>query len=179
MYGGYASATVTSMSAAGICAVHTIDRGSTPSNRLIQVRSGVSLAIPTAHLVEGRWGIREGRELFRRIVATRPWPTAVVCGNAYLAVGALLESQALGIAVPGTMSIVGYDDIEIMSHLPVPLTTVRVPGQTIGRSAAQVLLARMEGRAIDIPLESEAEIVVRASSGPPPAHISGLPKEPS
>src|SRR5262249_33959447 len=139
--------------------------------RLDGVRDALAekaLAIPPAHLVEGRWGIREGRELFRRIVATKPWPTAVVCGNAYLAVGALLESQAMGIAVPGTMSIVGYDDIEIMGELPVPITTVRVSSDVIGRRAAEVLVARLENRAIETAYEVEAEIIVRDSSGPPP-----------
>ena len=140
--------------------------------RLDGVRDALAekgLAILPAHLVEGRWGIHEGRELFRRIVATKPWPTAVVCGNAYLAVGALLESQAMGIAVPATMSIAGYDDIEIMRELPVPITTVRVSSDVIGRRAAQVLVARLEHRAIETAYEVEAEIIVRESSGPPTA----------
>ena len=66
------------------------------------------------------------------------------------------------------VSIVGYDDIEIMSHLPVPVTTVRVPSAEIGRVAARVLIARVEGREHSEPLEAQAELVIRASSGPPP-----------
>jgi LacI family transcriptional regulator len=74
----------------------------------------------------------------------------------------------MGIAVPGTMSIVGYDDIEIMRELPVPITTVRVSSDVIGRRAAEVLIARLENRALETAYEVEAEIIVRASSGPPP-----------
>ena len=126
------------------------------------------LAVRPQHFAIGEWTVAEGRSLFRRVIAADPRPTAVICGNAHLTVGALLEALALGLKVPDDVSIVGYDDIEVMSHLPVPLTTVRVPGQVVGRSAAQILVARLEGRELNVPLEIEAEIVIRASSGPPP-----------
>lgn len=127
-----------------------------------------SIAIMPAHYAEGFWGVNEGRQLFRRIVAQKPWPTAVICGNAYLTVGALLESQAMGIGVPKEMSIVGYDDIEIMSELPIPITTVRVSSDEVGRRAARLLIARLEGSELDPGFECDAEIIVRASSGPAP-----------
>lgn len=125
-----------------------------------------SIAIQPRHFAQGRWGINEGRQLFRRILESKPWPTAVICGNAYLSVGAVLESQAMGIKVPAEMSIVGYDDIEMMSELPVPITTVRVLSDEVGRRAARLLIAKLENKTIDQDLECDAEIVVRKSSGP-------------
>jgi LacI family transcriptional regulator len=125
-----------------------------------------SIAIQPRHFAQGFWGIHEGRQLFRRILETKPWPTAVICGNAYLSVGAILESQAMGIDVPGEMSIVGYDDIEVMSELPVPITTVRVLSDEVGRRAARLLIAKLENKTINLDLECDAEIVVRRSSGP-------------
>jgi len=127
-----------------------------------------SIAIQPRHFAQGYWGINEGRQLFRRILAAEPWPTAVICGNAYLTVGALLESQAMGIAVPGEMSIVGYDDIEIMSELPIPITTVRVSSDEVGRRAARLLVAKIEGRPAETSYECDAEVIVRGSSGPAP-----------
>lgn len=127
-----------------------------------------SMAIQPAHFAEGYWSLSEGRQLFRRIVAHKPWPTAVICGNAYLAVGALLESQAMGIRVPEEISIVGYDDIDIMAELPTPITTVRVLSDEVGRRAARLLVAKVEGETIDLDYECDAEIVVRKSSGPAP-----------
>jgi len=141
------------------------------SARLDGIRDALAmrgLAVRPQHFAVGEWTVAEGRSLFRRVIAADPQPTAVICGNAHLTVGALLEALALGLKVPDDVSIVGYDDIEVMSHLPVPLTTVRVPGQVVGRSAAQILVARLEGRELNVPLEIEAEIVIRASSGPPP-----------
>lgn len=127
------------------------------------------LAVRPQHFATGEWTVAEGRALFRKLMASTPKPTAIICGNAYLSVGAMLEALASGVRVPEELSIVGYDDIEIMSHLPVPVTTIRVPGEAVGLTAAQLLLARVEGEALDIPFEFEAEIIVRQSSGPPPA----------
>lgn len=128
-----------------------------------------SIAIQPRHFAQGYWGINEGRQLFRRIVERKPWPTAILCGNAYLTIGAVLESQHMGIKVPHEMSIVGYDDIEIMSELPVPITTVRVLSDEVGRRAARLLIAKLDGRPIDPDFECDTEIIVRQSSGPPPA----------
>jgi LacI family transcriptional regulator len=127
-----------------------------------------SIAIQPRHFAQGYWGINEGRQLLRRILAAKPWPTAVICGNAYLTVGALLESQQMGIAVPREMSIVGYDDIEIMSELPIPITTVRVSSDEVGRRAARLLVAKIEGRPAETSYECDAEVIVRGSSGPAP-----------
>jgi LacI family transcriptional regulator len=143
--------------------------------RLQGVRDALAergIAIQPWHVAEGYWGVREGRQLFRRIASTSPRPTAVVCGNAYLAVGAMLESQAMGIAVPREMSIVGYDDIDIMEELPIPITTVRVLSDEVGRRAARFLVSKLRGVPFEQSFECEAEIVVRASSGPPPAYMA-------
>jgi len=142
------------------------------SARLDGVRDALSLrglAVRPQHFAIGEWSIAEGRSLLRTLLQTDPKPTAIVCGNAHLAVGAVLEALTMGLRLPEDLSIVGYDDIEIMSHLPVPVTTVRVPSAEIGRIAARVLIARLEGRSCSAPLEAEAELVIRASSGPPPA----------
>lgn len=127
-----------------------------------------SMAIQPTQFAEGYWNLNEGRQLFKRILSHKPWPTAVICGNAYLAVGAMLESQAMGIRVPEEMSIVGYDDIDIMAELPVPITTVRVLSDEVGRRAARLLVAKVEGNEIDRDFECDAEIIVRKSSGPAP-----------
>jgi LacI family transcriptional regulator len=154
----------------GLIAQSTLDNDRAQA-RLQGVRDALAergIAMQPSHVAEGHWGVREGRQLFRRIVATSPRPTAVVCGNAYLAVGAMLESQAMGISVPAEMSIVGYDDVEVMEELPIPITTVRVLSDEVGRRAARFLISKLKGTPVDVGFECEAEIVVRASSGPPP-----------
>lgn len=139
--------------------------------RLEGVRAALSeegLSVRPQHFVEGRWSIAEGRALFERIIEKRPWPTAIICGNAYLAVGAVLEATRRGIALPDEMSIVGYDDIEIMQELPVPITTLRVRSDEVGRVAAAYVVDLLAGRQPSTALECEVEIIERSSSGPAP-----------
>lgn len=145
------------------------DRASARLEGMRQALALRGLAVRPQHFAMGEWSITEGRSLFRKLMQSDPKPTAVVCGNAHLAVGAVLEALSMGLRLPDELSIVGYDDIEIMSHLPVPVTTVRVPSAEIGRMAARLLIARLEGRTYSAPLEAEAELVIRGSSGPPPA----------
>lgn len=145
------------------------DRASARLEGMRQALALRGLAVRPQHFAMGEWSIAEGRSLFRKLMLSDPKPTAVVCGNAHLAVGAVLEALSMGLRLPDELSIVGYDDIEIMSHLPVSVTTVRVPSAEIGRMAARLLIARLEGRTYSAPLEAEAELVIRASSGPPPA----------
>ena len=58
-----------------------------------------------------------------------------------LAVGALLQARKMGLRVPEDISITGFDDISLAQVTTPSLTTVRVPQHSMGRKAAEVLLA--------------------------------------
>ncbi|PWC51600.1 LacI family transcriptional regulator [Azospirillum sp. TSA6c] len=116
--------------------------------RLDGVREALAergLGIRPQHLCEGEWSIDFGRQSVRAMLATDPPPTAVICGNDYLALGALLEARAMGLSVPHDLSITGFDDIAISRQLDPPLTTMHVDNHEIGRRAAAYLLACLEG----------------------------------
>lgn len=124
------------------------------------------LAVRPTNLREGPATIEFGRESLRAICsapATRP--TAVICGNDNLAVGALLEAQALGIAVPRQLSITGFDDIALARELRPSLTTMWVDTNAIGKIAAGALLDRLAGSAHVGGHEVPAELRVRDSTG--------------
>jgi len=55
-----------------------------------------------------------------------------------------------------------------MSELPIPITTVRVSSDEVGRRAARLLVSKIEGRPSELNLECDAEVIVRRSSGPAP-----------
>jgi LacI family transcriptional regulator, galactose operon repressor len=125
------------------------------------------LALQPQRVVEKPYALSAGREGMREILAGGPAPTAVICGNDVLAIGALAECHERGIAVPARISITGFDDMEIAAVVTPPLTTVRFPAADLGALAAQHLLARLAGREVDMCTELPVELIVRGSTAPP------------
>jgi DNA-binding LacI/PurR family transcriptional regulator len=70
-------------------------------------------------------------------------PTAVLCGNDLIALGAIDALVDRGLTVPGDVSVVGYDDIWFSSSRLVQLTTVRQPRDAMGRAAVSLALDRL------------------------------------
>ncbi|MEV5440698.1 LacI family DNA-binding transcriptional regulator [Streptomyces sp. NPDC052682] len=98
-------------------------------------------------------------------------PTGLFCYNDRVAAGALHAATRLGIAVPGDLSVVGYDDQEHMAaHLTPPLTTVALPHRAMGETAARLLLdAIATGRTPPATTRRIAcPVINRASVGPAP-----------
>lgn len=130
-----------------------------------------------AHIEDG---YRAGLEYFRsRTAADRP--TAVTCYNDLVALGLCRALSELGIQVPADVSVVGFDDLELLDYLPLPLTTVRIPKAEMGRLAAQMLIRQIESKE-SLPLQKthvEAELVVRQSTRPPlgPSGVAADPRK--
>ncbi len=91
--------------------------------------------------------IAEGRRALARILDHAPETDAIFLATDVLAVGALLECQARGIAVPRRLALSGLGDLELGRELSPALTTVSVGGYEIGHRAGLALLARLAGEA--------------------------------
>ncbi|MEO6745030.1 MAG: LacI family DNA-binding transcriptional regulator [Caldimonas sp.] len=133
-----------------------------------QALEQAGLRLGKGHLVERRYGLAEARDGFRALMAAVPAPTALLCGNDVLAFGALLEAQKMGIAVPKTLSIVGFDDLEMARHLQPALTTVHVPTEQMWNAAADRLIGALARLPVQTATEVEVELLVRESTGPAP-----------
>ena len=127
------------------------------------------LDLPSSRLVEKPYTLSAGREGLVEVLGAGVPPTAVICGNDVLAIGALAECHGRGIAVPQELSITGFDDLEIAAVVLPALTTVHFPTEDLGALAAQHLLARLAGEPVALRTELPVELVVRASTAPPPA----------
>lgn len=119
-------------------------------------------------LIETPYEIEKGAMAFAQLMNAQDPPTAVMCGNDVLAVGALREAQRMGLSVPGDVSITGFDDIELADIVIPSLTTVHVPHREMGRKAALELIAMVEGRSPGVSTCIETHIVSRQSLGKPP-----------
>lgn len=149
---------------------HDNDRARARVQGVQQALQQAGLALPPSRLVERPYTLDAAREGLRALMASsRERPTAVVCGNDVLATGALLEAQRLGLKVPGDLSIVGFDDLELAHHLEPGITTLRVPTEAMWRTAGDRLVALMRGDQVPRTTGIEVSLVVRGSSGPPAA----------
>ena len=99
-----------------------------------------------------------------------PRPTAVFVANDSMAVGLLAACAGLGLDVPGDLSVVGFDDVDIAGYLRPPLTTVRADAFALGHSAAQMMINEIQapedgaGKNILLP----ATLKIRRSCGAKP-----------
>ena len=96
-----------------------------------------------------------GRQGLAQLLERPSTPTAVFCSSDLLAHGALEEARSRGIAVPGELALIGFGGLEFAEHTSPALSTVRIDRISIGRRAAEMLLARIEGR---VPSESVVDV---------------------
>jgi LacI family transcriptional regulator len=129
-------------------------------------QAGLKLA--PQHLLERPYGLAAAREGFRALMASKPAPTAILCGNDVLAFGALLEAARMGLRVPQDLSIIGFDDLEMARHIQPALTTLHVPTQLLWQTVADRIIAALEQLPVPPATEVEVELVVRESTGPAP-----------
>jgi DNA-binding LacI/PurR family transcriptional regulator len=94
-------------------------------------------------------------------------PTAFFAGNDHMAVLLMKHLAALGIEVPRQVSVLGFDNLRVSEHLPIPLTTIDQPKQQMGRRAVELLFERMDaGRALPARREVFApHLIIRSSCG--------------
>jgi LacI family transcriptional regulator len=142
------------------------DRATDRVTGVSEALRAAGLSLPAEWILECRYDFSEAGQALRRLLAASPRPSALVCGNDVLAIGALFEAQAAGVRVPADLSVVGFDDLELARHIRPGLTTMRVPTDEMWRRAADYLLDVIAGRPGVAKFEIEVSLVVRESTGP-------------
>jgi LacI family transcriptional regulator len=94
---------------------------------------------------DGDWMSGSGFEHATALMRLKRPPTAIFCANDPMALGALAAINALGLAVPGDVSVLGYDDQEAASHAHPPLSTVLLPNFAMGQWAVERLIEEASG----------------------------------
>ena len=139
-----------------------------------QRRQGVRDALRAAGLGEplvaiGDGGVAGGARAAEALIGGDV--TGIVAYNDLTAIGALRAFRRAGIGVPGSVSVVGFDDIDLAAWTDPPLTTIHQPTDALGRWAvdhlADLLAGDGESRTV-APVLLKPELVVRGSTGPPP-----------
>jgi LacI family transcriptional regulator len=138
------------------------------------------LSVDGANLVEARvrrgpFAYSTGYEGLHSLLDDTDPPTAVFCGNDVIAIGALNAASALGVDVPGELTILGFDDISMASWDVLRLSTLRQDLGVMARTAVGLLLERIADperppRRVEIP----TRLILRAShSSPASTRLAG------
>ncbi len=145
-----------------------------------QRRNGVQRAMAEAgiplsqlHVERGDFTFRSGIELSKKILAKPGKLTALVCANDDMAAGAMLTVHRKGWAIPGDISISGFDDTPMSEIIWPPLTTVHQPIRRVGQRAVEMLVDAINSGAGAAEPRFETvpfRIVERASAGRPRDH---------
>ena len=125
------------------------------------------IAGEAAPVLTGDMTEQGGHAIAGRLLTLPEPPTALVCANDTMAVGALRAAKQHGFDVPGQLSITGYDDLQISGFTEPPLTTLRQPIRKAGRCLAEKLLALLAGASpADLQELWTPELIIRESDGP-------------
>ena len=90
-----------------------------------------------------------------------------------MAIGAIQSIKQKGFAIPGDISVAGFDDISFAAFADPPLTTIAQPAEEFGSTAVTLLIDLLEGRLGKAPkVILPFDLIQRASTGPAPAGLS-------
>jgi LacI family transcriptional regulator len=125
------------------------------------------LTVPASRVAFARsYSVEEGLRCSREVLAAHHGCTAVAAGNDMLALGCYLALDEAGLSCPADISVVGFNDMPFIDMLRPPLTTIAFSHYQVGTHAADLLLARLNGRAGESKvIYVEPRLVVRGSTG--------------
>lgn len=121
------------------------------------------------HVVPGDSTEESGARAARTLLDTGAPPTAVLAFNDRSAVGLLDALVRAGVAVPGEVSVAGYDDSPLSRLAHIDLTTVSQNPRELTEHAVAAVVERLDGgRTEHREVVVAPELVPRGTTGPPP-----------
>ncbi|MEH7119751.1 LacI family DNA-binding transcriptional regulator [Neobacillus vireti] len=109
------------------------------------------------------WGPTSGYALTKQLIDKGQQPSAIVVGSDPMSLGVLRALHEANLEVPGDVSVFSFDDIEAAAFMNPPLTTVKVYGEEMGKTAVKLLYDRLKGRTIPLKVTIPTELVLRES----------------
>ncbi|RIH86482.1 LacI family DNA-binding transcriptional regulator [Calidithermus roseus] len=119
-------------------------------------------------VLEGDLSEESGYQLTQALLGLPQPPTALLCANDLMALGALRALRERGLKAGREVSVIGYDDILLAHYTDPPLSTLHQPFHAMGRRLVEMLLARLGGAPAEELQEIWVpELILRGSDGPP------------
>jgi LacI family transcriptional regulator len=131
-----------------------------------------NLPIRESYLCSGGGESETGRRLAAELLRMETPPTAIISSNNNVLLGLMRGIAEQGVACPGEVSVVGFDDSAWTMHYTPSLTVVAQPADEIGKTAFGMLLSKMRHNPEQDTLQPDsvllpAELRIRDSTAPP------------
>ncbi|MDX1301648.1 substrate-binding domain-containing protein [Photobacterium sp.] len=123
-----------------------------------------NLTVNEDWILEGDFECESAVVAANQYIAMKERPTAIFCFNDIMAMALISTFEQAGIRVPGDISIIGYDNIELAPYFSPPLTTIHQPKRRLGKTAVEILMERMKNKSHARRIfEMEPQLVIRKS----------------
>ncbi|QTH43584.1 LacI family DNA-binding transcriptional regulator [Cohnella sp. LGH] len=117
-------------------------------------------------MLDAGYTMEQAYELTKRNLEERPPPEAIFASNDEMAIGCMRAFIERGYRIPQDIALMGHDDISMAAFAGVPLSTIRIHKEEIGRMAVKILIDRVKTkRKIPISVQFPPKLVVRDSCG--------------
>jgi DNA-binding LacI/PurR family transcriptional regulator len=114
----------------------------------------------------GNFREESGYEAMTQVLALAEQPTAMFVACDLVAFGAMEAIKEQGLAIPGDIAVVGFDDVRLANYVDPPLTTVHLPAYEQGQRAADLLIRLINREEIEeTQVLLETKLVIRESCG--------------
>ncbi|MBN7575789.1 MULTISPECIES: LacI family DNA-binding transcriptional regulator [Clostridium] len=132
-----------------------------------RVHEDYSFKIDSNLIKYGDYRMDSGYALFKELLSMDDPPTAVYVTNYEMTLGAVMAINEMGINIPDDLSIIGFDNMELIRVLNPPLSVVVQPMEKIGETTAKLLLKRMSGDNSNFPSINrlKSDLIVTKSIG--------------
>ena len=123
-----------------------------------------NLPVNEEWILEGDFECESAVEAANKFIAMEDRPTAIFCFNDIMAMALISTFEQAGLHVPDDISIIGYDNIDLAPYFSPPLTTIHQPKRRLGKTAIEILMARVKDKDHEHRVfEMAPELVVRKS----------------
>ncbi len=116
--------------------------------------TALNLPLKREHIIVTQLSSEGGYKALKEYFKKQNTVTALFCANDLTAIGAMKAIKEMGHKIPEDISIISIDDIDTAQYVSPMLTTIHVPLEELGKTAAKILIDRIEnGKSLPLKIE--------------------------
>jgi LacI family repressor for deo operon, udp, cdd, tsx, nupC, and nupG len=131
------------------------------------ILSNLGIKLDKLIVIKGDYSYQSGEVAAKHLLSLTDPPTAIMCANDSMAIGAMKVIQENGLKIPDDISVIGFDDIKVASRVYPSLSTIAAPINEIASKSVEMLTAIIDGNDLDYQHSIlPATLILRSSCGP-------------